>query len=118
MSNTVSWNLQLAVRDGHLDDARELTKEMISATLEEPGTETYEWFLSDDGKSCHIYERYADSEAVLAHLGNFGSNFAERFLTCFEPTSFSVYGEPSAEARAALDGFGAAYLGNLGGFNR
>lgn len=118
MANTVSWNLQLTIRDGQLDDARALMNEMVSATLEEPGTKSYEWFLSGDGKVCHINERYADSEAVMAHLGTFGSRFAERFLACFEPNSLSVYGEPSAEARAALDGFGAAYFGSLGGFNR
>jgi quinol monooxygenase YgiN len=118
MANVVSWNLQLLVRDGHLDDARELMNEMVSATLEEPGSQGYEWFLSRDGKLCHINERYADSDALMVHLGNFGSKFADRFLTCFEPTSFSVYGEPSAEARAVLDGFGANYLGWLGGFDR
>lgn len=118
MSSTVSWNLQMSVREGRLNDARELMDEMVSASLEEPGTQGYEWFLSGDGTVCHINERYADSEAAIAHLGKFGSKFAERFLACFEPTSFSVYGEPTAEARAALDGFGATYLGWLGGFNR
>jgi pentatricopeptide repeat protein len=108
----------MSVREGRLDDARELMNEMVSATREEPGTQVYEWFLSEDGTVCHINERYADSEAAMAHLGNFGSKFADRFLGCFEPTSFSVYGEPTAEARAALDGFGASYLGWLGGFNR
>ncbi len=67
---------------------------------------------------CHIYERYADSDAALVHLGNFGAKFAERFLECFEPTSLFVYGEPSDEARAALDGLGAVYLGTVGGFSR
>ena len=118
MSNSVSWNLQLAVREGRLNDSRELMEEMVAATRQEPGTIGYEWFLSDDGTVCHINERYVDSDAVLAHLGNFGANFAERFLACFEPTSFSVYGDPGSEARAALDGFGAAYLGWLGGFTR
>ena len=92
--------------------------EMVSATKNEPGTQGYEWFLSQDGTACHINERYVDSDAVLSHLGTFGTRFAERFLACFEPTSLSVYGEPSEEARAALDGFGASYLGWLGGFNR
>ena len=118
MANTVSWNLQMSVRDGHLDDARELMNEMVSATLEEPGAQSYEWFLSRDGKICHINEQYLNSDAVMVHLGNFGSRFADRFLTFFEPTSLSVYGEPSTEARAALDGFGASYLEWLGGFNR
>lgn len=116
MSNTVSWNLQMSVRDGKLDDARTLMGEMVAATREEPGARGYEWFISADGDRCHINERYEDSDAVIAHLGTFGSRFADRFLACFEPTALSVYGSPSAEARAALDGFGAAYLKPFGGF--
>lgn len=118
MSNSISWNLQMSVHEGRLNDARNLMTEMVAATRQEQGTQGYEWFLSEDGKTCHINERYADSAAVMVHLGNFGSKFADRFLACFKPTSLSVYGEPSAAARAALDGFGAAYLGWLGGFNR
>ena len=118
MSRTVSWNLQLSVREGQLDVVRTLMDEMVASTLEESGALGYEWFLSDDGKTCHINERYADSGAALVHAGNFGSKFAERFLACFEPTGLSVYGDPSAEARSALDGLGAVYFGPLGGFNR
>ena len=118
MSNTISWNLQLSVRDGQLNDARELMNEMVAATQQEQGAQNYEWFLSQDGKVCHINERYADSAAVMIHLGNFGSKFAERFLACFQPTSLFVYGNPSAEARAALNGLRAAYLEWFGGFNR
>ena len=116
MSSVVSWNLQLSVREGQLDDAGRLMKEMVEATREESGALGYEWFLTEDGSACHINERYTDSDAVMAHLGTFGSAFADRFLTCFEPTGLSVYGSPSPEARAALDGFGAAYLGEFGGF--
>jgi quinol monooxygenase YgiN len=118
MPNSISWNLQMSVREGRLGDARELMTEMVTGTRQEPGTIGYEWFMSGDGKTCHINERHADSQAVMVHLGNFGSRYAERFLACFEPTSLSVYGEPSAEVRAGLDGFGAAYLGRLGGFTR
>ena len=118
MSNAVSWNLQMSVREGMHEAARALMEEMVEATRAEPGTVSYEWFLSADGSTCHICETYADSDAALVHLGNFGANFAERFLGCFEPTSLSVYGSPSPGARAALDGFGAAYLGPFGGFRR
>ena len=118
MSSMISWNLQMSVRDGQLDTARELMREMVASTLDEPGTLGYEWFLSDDGKTCHIHERYVDSDAAVVHAGTFGSSFAERFLACFEPTSLSVYGDPSAAARVGLDGLGAKYLGLFGGFNR
>jgi hypothetical protein len=108
----------MSVRDGRLKDVNDLMSEMVASTEEEPGTQGYEWYLSEDSEICHINERYTDSEAVMAHFGNFGSKFADRFLGCFEPISLSVYGEASSEVRAALDGFGAAYLGWLGGFNR
>ncbi len=118
MSNTISWNLQLSVKDGQFDAARELMLEMVTATKDESGCLNYEWYLSSDGKHCHINESYADSSATMIHLGNFGVYFIGRFMTCFKPSSMSVYGEPSAEVRAALDGMGAIYLNWFGGFKR
>jgi quinol monooxygenase YgiN len=118
MSTSVSWNLQLAVRDGRLDDFTSLMAEMVESTRAEDGTQAYEWFISADGTTCHICERYADSAAAMFHLATFGAMFAERFLSCVEPTGFSVYGDPSDEVRAVLDGFGADYLGWFGGFAR
>jgi quinol monooxygenase YgiN len=118
MPETVSWNLQLTVQTGQLEQARSLMTEMVEATAKESGVMSYEWYLSDDGAACHTVEGYRDSDAALEHLGNFGAHFAERFMTCFAPTAFWVYGEPSAEVRGVLDGFGAVYLGSLGGFRR
>ena len=57
MSDTVSWNLQMSVREGQLSDARDLMPEMVEATRGEAGTLGYEWFLGGDGTVCHIYER-------------------------------------------------------------
>ena len=118
MSDTISWNLQLKVREGRLNDARKLVSEMVVATRQEPGALGYEWFLSADGKSVHINECYANSEAVLTHITNFGSKFGERFMACFEPTAATVYGQPSDKARAALDRLHPAYLAWLDGFHR
>ncbi len=118
MSREISWNLQLTVRDGQLDAARALMGEMVASTLNEAGARGYEWYLAENGKTVHINERYADSEAALAHAGNFGSLFAERFFACFEPTGLAVYGRPTTEVRAALDPMGAVYYGPLGGFSR
>lgn len=118
MSGPVSWNLRLDVNEGRLDEARALMEEMVTSTGGESGALGYEWFLSEDGRQCHISERYADSAATMEHLGNFGAHFAERFMTSFTPTDFHVYGEPSDEVKAVLNGFGAAYLGPFGGFTR
>jgi hypothetical protein len=81
-----------------------------------PGQQVFEWFI--DGQDIHIYERYQDSAAALAHVQRFVENFASRFLSLCTPTRMSVYGEPSDELKAAISGFNPSYLGPLAGYAR
>ncbi len=119
MSDAVSWVIELAVKDGQLDAFKALAGEMSEATqADEPDATHYEWFIDADGKTIHICERYADSAATMVHLGNFGAKFAERFLACVDPTRLTVYGDPSAEVREALTGFGAVHMAQFTGFTR
>ncbi len=119
MSEAISWVLELNVKDDQLDAFKALAREMSEATqADEPGATHYEWFTNDDGRSVHIYERYADSAAAMVHLGNFGAKFAERFLACVDPVRLMVYGDPSAEVRGALAGLGAAHMTQFAGFAR
>lgn len=117
MSDVVSWDLMLSVKDGKLDEFRALMDEMVAATKDEPGALIYEWFVSDDGTAVHIYERYADSDATMAHLGSF-AGFAPRFFGAVDPTGFYVYGNPNEATAEALTGSGAQIMGSLGGFAR
>ena len=119
MSDSVHWVIELDVKDGQLDAFKALAQEMSEATqANEPGASHYEWFVSEDGKVVHIYERYVDSAATMIHLQTFGEKFAERFLACVNPTRFTVYGDPSAEVRDALAGFGAAHMTQFDGYAR
>ncbi len=119
MSDHVYWVLELVVKSGEADNFKALMNEMVETTrANEPDTLNYEWTLSADGATCHIYERYADSAATMTHLASFGANFADRFLAAVEPTRFTVYGNPSAEVREALGAFGAAYMTPAAGFAR
>jgi quinol monooxygenase YgiN len=119
MGDAVSWVLELAVKPGKLDEFRSLMKTMVDSTQgDEPGTLAYEWFIDDDGTNVHIYERYADSDALLAHVGNFGAKFAPHFMGCVDIVRFTIYGEPSDDVRGALGAFGPSYLRTFGGFAR
>ena len=118
MDDRVSWLLEVAVKPGQLDDFRALMHEMVESTKGEPGALSYEWFISEDGSTVALYERYADSDAVLTHLKNFGEKFAGRFLGAVDPTRFTVFGEPNDQARGALSAFGPTYLKTFGGFVR
>ena len=116
MSDTMSWSLRLTVKEGELENFRSLMGEMVEATKSEPGTLGYEWFISEDGSSVHINERYADSAALMAHVGAFGENFADRFFGAVDVAGFDIYGEPDATVVEAMGGMGASFLGTLGGF--
>lgn len=118
MANEVSWVLEVAVKAGALDGFKALMKEMVESTLDEAGTMSYEWFISDDSKAVHVYERYSDSAATLIHLGHFGEKFAARFLGAVDPTGLTVYGRPSDEVKAGLAAFNPKYLAPFGGFAR
>ena len=118
MGDQVSWHVESAVRPGQLDSFRVLTSEMVESTRGEAGVLSYERFVSDDGKVVHVYERYIDSEAAVAHLLAFRKKFGERFEGLVDRKRFTVYGTPSNELKELLDAFGAQYLAPLDGFSQ
>jgi quinol monooxygenase YgiN len=116
VSDTVSWVIELAIKPGQLDAFKALVKDMVAATqANEPGALNYEWFISEDGTRCHIYERYADSAAVMTHLGTFAT-FGERWATTLDVTGMTLYGTPSDEVMATLKP--PVVMAPLGGFVR
>ena len=117
MGERVSWQVELAVRPGELDNFRALTREMIAYARRESGVLTYKRFISDDGKVVYVYERYADSPSALAHLHAFRARYGARFAGMVERTRFTVFGIPSDDLKALLDGFDATYLSPFDGFS-
>jgi autoinducer 2-degrading protein len=118
MENTISWVLEMTVKPGQLDTLKELMEQMVAATSAEPGATNYEWYLSEDGTTLHIYERYVDSDAAVAHGASFVANWAAQFMSCLDVTRLTVYGNPSESLRKAFESQGPTYLGTLGGFAR
>ena len=51
---------------------KELANKAIDIAKTEPGTLQYDWFFNADETSCVVREAYANSDAVLAHMGNLG----------------------------------------------
>ena len=115
MSKEVHWLLELNVNSGKLSDFKKVMAEMIEATRKEDGTIVYEWCFNDVESVCNIYERYADSDAVMTHLEGF-AKFADRFLGAVTPTRFTVLGHPSAVAQSALAAFSPVFLTTKAGF--
>ncbi len=88
-----------------------LGKEMSEVVQgSEPDTIRYDWYLSPDGHTLNI-DGYTSSEAFLAHMGAASaSGMLDKWMSVVEVERVEVKGEPSADARAALEGFGAIFL--------
>src|SRR5947209_8411666 len=114
MSDQISWCVELTILPGQLDSFLEFTAEMVNDTAKERGVLTHQRFVAADGQTVHVLERYESSDAALRHLRNFRDKFAKGFSSRVTRRRFTVYGMPSAELKAVLDGFGAVYLNPLG----
>ena len=83
----------------------------------EKGMLEYQWWVAEDGSRALLKETFDSSEALLQHFANVGPSLPE--LLAIAPfTRLEVFGDVSAEARAALDGFNAVYFSHVVGFTR
>jgi quinol monooxygenase YgiN len=84
----------------NLDEFKQLAGDALKVTAEDPGVLQYDWFFNDDEGTCVVRETYADSEAVLTHLGMVG----EALGTMIElggGVEVEVFGSPSEALRQA-----------------
>ena len=65
MGNEISWQVDLAVKPGELDNYRALTGEMVEFTKAEPGTLIYEYFISKDGQFIYVHEHRGITAGLL-----------------------------------------------------
>ncbi len=115
---TLSYLLELSIEDGHLEDFKEKAAGYVSAVKKnEPDTLSYQWHLAEDGSRCLLHEKFASSEALLAHLANVGPSLPD-LLAIAPITRFEVLGSASDEARQALADLGAQHFPHLDGFDR
>jgi quinol monooxygenase YgiN len=118
-SRHVAWMFELAVREGREADFHALMGEMAEATeRNEHGTLDYEWYVSDDGRRLHIFERYADADAAMTHLGTFGERYMARFFDVLAPERLTLYGAPDERVRGALAQLAPPVMPRVAGFRR
>ena len=117
-TENIYWVIELAINPGRFEDLKTLVAELFEANRNKVGFLTYEVAISDDRQVCHIYERFQDSDAFLAHLQLFNANFAARFFEILKLTRLVIYGEPSVQVREALAEANPVYMAPLGGFRK
>ena len=104
------WSRSLAkIHDGKLEDFKRFAEDLLSAIREHDSeTLNYAIFLDEPARVAMIIAQYASSADWLAHNANL-SPFMKRFAEVCEPAEIEFYGDPTPEARAALDALGTSY---------
>ena len=118
MNENIFWVVSAKVKEGELENLKALMNEMVESTMNEPDTINYEWFISDDNKYCHLYERYKNSDAAVIHMKSFVRDFVKRFVSVLDIKSNIVYGTLSDELEKMLTPMGAVFMKPLGGFKK
>jgi quinol monooxygenase YgiN len=117
MSKTIYWVIALEILPGQTTPFQEIAAKLIESTRSESGTLAYEWALSENGETCHIFERYVDSAAVKIHLERSAKLVGQLFAVS-SPLSFVIYGSPDDEVKRLLADAHPVYMQPIGGFSR
>jgi quinol monooxygenase YgiN len=108
------WGRCLAkIYDGKVEDFKALAEDLLN-TIRDHDSETlnYAIFLDQPGRVAVIIAQYASSAGWLAHNANLHPPMP-RFPEVCELTEIEFYGDPTPEARAALNTRGARYYPTL-----
>ena len=89
---------------------------MAAAALREPGCLAYERFLSADRVRGCVPERYASSDAAVAHLASFRERSGERYDELTRRHGFWVFGHLTGALRERLAPFRPEFLPVVLGF--
>jgi quinol monooxygenase YgiN len=116
-SEEVYWLLALKITPGQEAKFKELSAKLVESTKEEEGCLNYEWSLTPDGGTCHIYERYVDSAAIKIH-GERSHVLVGQLMGVSTPVSFALYGAPDDEVKRDMAGLNPMLMKPLGGFGR
>ena len=78
----------------HLGEFKRLAGEALKITQDDAGALQYDWFFNEDESKCVVRETYADSDAVLTHLGLVG-DLLGRIIEVGGGIEIEVFGDPS-----------------------
>lgn len=119
MSEAIFWTIEATIKDGKRGELEQFLAAISEETKRvEPTTLAYEFYVGESDSSFRALERYASSEAALAHLGNAGPKLGSLMACLDGAPKIVVWGAPSDALRAAIADFHPTYCKPIGGFRR
>jgi quinol monooxygenase YgiN len=101
---------RLKIRDGELDGFKRQVVEIVRQTKERDTKPLrYDWFLSDDGTECEVWEAYVDADALLEHQQHVAAAKMKLFQDFVDDHHMRFYGEVSPALAGALEAMGTKF---------
>lgn len=107
----------LSLKPSDFPAFKAVVTKIVDASKAEAGTLTYEYVVNEDHSAVQILERYGQG-GLLPHVAQSFAPHAEAFLELAHIDALYVFGEPTAEERTKLEGFGAVFFTSFCGFTR
>ena len=121
-SKAITFIIDLAVNADSNEDLTVFSQEITNNVLKtEDFCLEYGYYISEDGASVTLYEKYIDSESAIKHGQNFMDGpFFDRFFNLFTLNKFIVTGPASDEFKkfTSENGFVIEYRNSIDGFLR
>lgn len=115
MKNHVTWTVQGQIKEGKYDEFLLVMAQLVALAKSEAGTLMYEWTVSEDKRSVHIYERYQDEDAAKVHLAGWDKS-GPLFLSVVDMDKITVFSQLSKEFAQAFAGLSTVFMKPVGGF--
>ena len=121
-SEEITFIIDLKVNSNSSEDLNQLVEEITQNVINtEAFCLEYGYFISDEGTSVTLYEKYEDSDGATMHGQNFiDVPFFDRFFNLFTLEKFIVTGPASDEFKkfTSENGFVIEYRESVDGFIR
>ena len=121
-SEEITFIIDLKVNSNSSEDLNQLVEEITQNVINtEAFCLEYGYFISDEGTSVTLYEKYEDSDGATKHGQNFiDGPFFDRFFNLFTLEKFIVTGPASDEFKkfTSENGFVIEYRESVDGFIR
>ncbi|HZA48049.1 MAG TPA: antibiotic biosynthesis monooxygenase [Nitrososphaera sp.] len=102
--NQIHFRAEFTIQEGKIEEYKKLVQDMSRAVeANEPDTINYQFYLNRAETKCIVYETYANSEAVFAHINSVASQtILPKIFNVSRISIFEVYGNPSEELQKVL----------------
>ena len=121
-SDDITFIIDLKINENTNEDLNVFVEEITQNVIDkEDFCLEYAYYLSDDGVSVTLYEKYINSESAIKHVQNFMAGpFFDRFFNLFTLEKFIVTGPASEEFKSFTkeNGFVIEYRNSIDGFLR